>query len=244
MFDLTGRRAIVTGAGSGIGIHITEQLMKAGAAVVAADLDPAGAPDGALQVTCDVSETNQVSQLVATAQKHLGGVDFLFSNAGIGSTTSILDATPEEWDRVFAVNARGTFLGAKFVLPQMLAQRHGVIINTASVAGMVGLRDRASYCASKGAVIALTRQIAVQYAGTGIRCNCVSPGTVDSPWVNRLLAEADDPAIALKALVARQPIGRLGDPKEIASAALYLASDEAEFITGVSLVIDGGLTAA
>jgi len=244
MLDFTGRRAIVTGAGSGIGIQMTKQLLQAGAEVVAADVDPVGAPDGALHVTCDVSETYQVSQLVATAHEHLGGIDLLFNNAGIGSTTSVIDATPEEWDRVFAVNARGTFLGAKFVLPQMLAQGYGVIINTASVAGMVGLRDRASYCASKGAVIALTKQIAVQYAGTGIRCNCVSPGTVNSPWVNRLLAEGEDPGKALEALIARQPIGRLGEPAEVASAALYLASDEAAFITGISFVIDGGLTAA
>lgn len=244
MPNFIGRRAVVTGAGSGIGAHITEQLLKAGAKVVAADIDPIGAQDAALHVECDVSETDQVVQLVAIAHEHLGGIDLLFNNAGVGSTTSVLDATPEEWDRVFAVNARGTFLGAKFVLPHMLAQGYGVIINTASVAGMVGLRDRASYCASKGAVIALTKQIAVQYAGTGIRCNCVSPGTVDSPWVSRLLAEADDPGKALEALIARQPIGRLGKPAEIAAAALYLASDDAAFITGASFVIDGGLTAA
>jgi len=244
MFEFTGRRAIVTGASSGIGAHIAEQLLKAGAEVVTADLDPVDAPDAALNVTCDVSEADQVAQLVDTAYEHLGGIDLLFNNAGIGSTTSVLDATPEEWDRVFAVNARGTFLGAKFVLPHMLAQGYGVIINIASVAGMVGLRDRASYCASKGAVIALTKQIAVQYAGTGVRCNCVSPGTVNSPWVKRLLAEADNPGEALAALIARQPIGRLGEPAEVAAAALYLASDDAAFITGASFVVDGGLTAA
>lgn len=244
MPDFTGRRAIVTGAGSGIGKCITEQLLYAGAEVVAADINPIGAQNAALHVTCDVSEIDQFAQLVDTARERLGGIDLLFNNAGIGSTTSVLDATPEEWDRVFAVNARGTFLGTKLVLPYMLDQGYGVIINTASVAGMVGLRDRASYCASKGAVIALTKQIAVQYAGTGIRCNCISPGTVDSPWVNRLLAESDDPETALEALIARQPIGRLGKPEEVAAAALYLASDDASFITGASFVIDGGLTAA
>lgn len=244
MFDFTGRRAIVTGASSGIGAQIAEQLLKAGAEVVTADLNPVTVPQAARHVTCDISNVDQVAQLIRIAHDHLGGIDLLFSNAGVGSTTSVVDATVEEWDRVFAVNARGTFLCAKFVLPHMLAQGYGVIINIASVAGMVGLRDRASYCASKGAVIALTKQIAVQYAGTGIRCNCVSPGTVNSPWVNRLLADAENPREALASLIARQPIGRLGEPGEIAAAALYLASDEAAFITGTSFVVDGGLTAA
>jgi NAD(P)-dependent dehydrogenase (short-subunit alcohol dehydrogenase family) len=125
----------------------------------------------------------------------------------------------------------------------MLEQGSGVIVNTASVAGLVGLRDRAAYCASKGAVIAFTRQVAVQYAGTGVRCCCICPGTVDSPWVGRLLAEADDPEQRRRELVARQPIGRLGSPEEVAKAALYVASDDAAFMTGTALVLDGGLTA-
>lgn len=172
-----------------------------------------------------------------------GRLDVMCNNAGTGSTTSPLDCTAQEWDRVFAVNAQGVFFGVKHALPPMLAQGSGSIVNTASVAGLVGLRDRTSYCASKGAVIALTEQVAIQYAGTGVRCNCVSPGTVDSPWVGRLLGAADDPAAARAALVARQPLGRLGLPREIACAVMYLASDEAGFVTGTDLVIDGGLTA-
>jgi NAD(P)-dependent dehydrogenase (short-subunit alcohol dehydrogenase family) len=125
----------------------------------------------------------------------------------------------------------------------MLEQGNGVIINTASVAGMVGLRDRAAYCASKGAVIAFTRAVAIQYAGTGIRCNAICPGTVDSPWVQRLLEQSDDPEQRRAELVARQPMGRLGQPAEIARAAVYLASDDAAFVTGSELVLDGGLTA-
>ena len=129
------------------------------------------------------------------------------------------------------------------MLPGMLAQGSGAIVNTASVAGLVGLRDRAAYCATKGAVISLTKQVAVQYAGTGVRCNCVCPGTVDSPWVGRLLDGAEDPEATLAALVARQPLGRLGRPDEVAKAALYLASDDAAFVTGSALVIDGGIVA-
>ena len=144
---------------------------------------------------------------------------------------------------MFSVNVRGVFLGTKHALPHMLSAGRGSIVNTASIAGLVGLRDRSAYCASKGAVIAFTRQVALQYAGTGVRCNCVCPGTVDSPWVGRLLDEAEDPAVARAALTARQPVGRLGTPEEIAKAVLYLASDDASFVTGSAMVIDGGLTA-
>jgi NAD(P)-dependent dehydrogenase (short-subunit alcohol dehydrogenase family) len=190
-----------------------------------------------------VSREEDVAGLFATAVRETGRVDIVCNNAGIGSTKDVASCTVEEWDRLFAVNARGVFLGCKYGVRQMLAQTGGVIVNTASVAGMVGLRDRAAYCASKAAVIGLTKQVAVQYASRGIRCNCVCPGTVDSPWVGRLLDEAEDPAAAREALVARQPLGRLAEPAEIAAAICYLASDEAAFVTGSTLVIDGGLLA-
>lgn len=239
-----GRRAVVTGAGSGIGRELTRLLLVEGASVVGVDTDVAGVPDGAIAVRADVSDKADVMRFAATAQERLGGVDILFNNAGIGSTATVLDTSVNEWERVFAVNVRGVFLGIKHVLPGMLAQGGGVIVNTASAAGLVGLPNRAAYCASKGAVIALTRQVAVQWAAAGIRCNCICPGTVDSPWVGRLLAETDDPAERRAELVARQPMGRLGDPAEIAKSALYLASDDAAFVTGTALVIDGGITAA
>lgn len=239
-----GRTAIVTGAGSGIGFEVAARLRDGGARVFAADVDPSGAPEGCEAIHVDVSNEAQVARMVSDAIAATGRIDVLVNNAGIGSTADVARCSPAEWERVFAVNVHGVFLGCHHAVPHMLEQGGGVIVNTASIAGMVGLPDRAAYCASKGAVIALTRQIAVQYAGRGIRCNCVCPGTVDSPWVGRLLAEADDQGVARSVLIARQPMGRLGRPAEIADAICYLASDDAAFITGSALVIDGGLTAA
>lgn len=238
-----GRTVVVTGAGSGIGWEMARLFRAEGAEVVAGDLTADDVPDGCTGVAVDVSSATDVERLIATAVRRTGRLDVLCNNAGIGSTADAVTCSEQEWDRVFAVNCRGVFLGTKYALPHMLAQRSGVIVNTASVAGMIGLKDRAAYCASKGAVIAFTKQVAVQYAGTGVRCNCVCPGTVDSPWVGRLLEESEDAEERRRQLVARQPIGRLGEPVEIARAALYLASDDSAFMTGSELVLDGGITA-
>jgi NAD(P)-dependent dehydrogenase (short-subunit alcohol dehydrogenase family) len=238
-----GRSVVVTGAASGIGFEMARLFMQEGARVVAADLRPDGVPGGSTPFAVDVSDPGQVVAMIAFALAEHGGVDVLCNNAGIGSTSDPVSCPPEEWDRVFAVNARGVFLGTKYVLPSMLERGSGVIVNTASVAGLIGLRDRAAYCASKGAVVAFTKAVAVQYAGTGVRCNCICPGTVDTPWVQRLVDSSGDPAAARAGLVARQPMGRLGEPVEIAKAALYLASDDAAFVTGEALVIDGGMVA-
>ncbi|MHB8508148.1 MAG: SDR family NAD(P)-dependent oxidoreductase [Candidatus Dormibacteria bacterium] len=238
-----GRTCVVTGAGSGIGQALCSKLRDAGARVFGADLDPSGVPDGCVSHRVDVTSEAEVAAMVAAAVDAFGSLDVLCNNAGIGSTHSVVDTSVEEWEQVFAVNVRGVFLGCKHGLRRMLDQGGGVIVNTASIAGLVGLRDRAAYCASKGAVVSLTKQVALQYSDRGIRCNCVCPGTVDSPWVGRLLEEAGDPEAARAALVARQPMGRLGTPEEIASAIYYLASDAAAFMTGSALVIDGGLLA-
>lgn len=242
MTSFAGRTVLITGAASGIGWEIARQFHAEGATVYSADRAPDTAPTGTRALRLDVSEASAVAAAIDRVVAETGRLDVLCNNAGYPSTTNAVDCSPEEWDRVFAVNVRGVFLGTHHALPVMLRQGDGVIINTASVAGLVGLPDRAAYCASKGAVIAFTRQVAVQYAGTGVRCNSLCPGTVDSPWVGRLLDAAPDPEQARRTLVGRQPMGRLGQPAEVAAAALYLASDAAAFITGAEIAVDGGWT--
>ena len=196
---------------------------------VAAELE-----ERATDVQLDVRDEEAVREV--TRDVHV-----LANIAGIGSTTAATETPLDVWEDVFAVNARGTFLCCKHAIPGMVERGGGSIVNMASVAGLVGLRNRAAYCASKGAVIALTRALAVDHVGHGVRVNAVCPGTVDSPWVRRLVEEVGE---SLDALRARQPLGRLGTPDEIAEAVLYLASDDAAFVTGTAFVIDGGLTAA
>jgi NAD(P)-dependent dehydrogenase (short-subunit alcohol dehydrogenase family) len=188
----------------------------------------------ATPVTLDVRDEQAVRRVAAD-------LDVLANVAGIGSTTTAPETALDTWEDVFAVNARGTFLCCKHAIPSMVARGGGSIVNMGSVAGLVGLRNRAAYCASKGAVIALTRALAIDHVADGVRVNAVCPGTVDSPWVRGLV---DDAGESLDALRARQPMGRLGVPDEIAAAVLYLASDDAGFVTGTAFVIDGGLTAA
>jgi NAD(P)-dependent dehydrogenase (short-subunit alcohol dehydrogenase family) len=236
-----GRRALVTGAGSGIGEAVARNLHAEGADVVLADavgerVDALAGELGARAraLTLDVRE----EEAVAPA---MGELDVLVNVAGVGSTTSAPDTPLQVWENVFAVNARGTFLCCKHAIPGMVERGGGAIVNIASVAGLVGLPNRAAYCASKGAVIALTRALAIDHVRQGVRVNAVCPGTVDSPWVRRLVEDAGE---SLDALRARQPMGRLGTTEEVARAVLYLASDDAAFVTGSGLVIDGGLTAA
>ena len=242
MTRFQGKRAAVTGAGSGIGEAVARALHAEGADVTLADVS-----DGAGRVAADLGDGRATSVRLdvrdeANVAAALGGeIDVLVNVAGIGSTTSAPDTPLEVWEDVFAVNARGTFLCCRQVIPGMAARGGGSIVNVASVAALVGLRNRAAYCASKGAVLALTRALAVDHVANGIRVNAVCPGTVDSPWVRRLVEDVGE---SIDALTARQPMGRLGAPAEVADAILYLASEQAAFVTGTGMVIDGGLTMA
>jgi NAD(P)-dependent dehydrogenase (short-subunit alcohol dehydrogenase family) len=236
---LAGRTALVTGAGSGIGAAVARRLAAEGARVILADLSFAAVDELARELgpearalQLDVRDEEQVAPAMVE-------LDVLVNVAGIGSTTNAPETPLAVWEDVFAVNARGTFLCCKHAVPGMAARGGGAIVNVASVAALVGLRNRAAYCASKGAVVALTRALAVDHVADGIRVNAVCPGTVDSPWVRRLVEDAGE---SLDALRARQPLGRLGTTEEIADAVEYLVS--AEFATGTVLVVDGGLTAA
>ncbi|HEY8685865.1 MAG TPA: SDR family oxidoreductase [Chloroflexota bacterium] len=250
---LAGKNALITGGGSGIGRAMALAFVAEGARVFVADMRGDDAEETVLQVQqaggdaaafqADVSLSAEVQAMIGACLDRFTRIDVLCNNAGIGSTQSVVDTPEDLWEAVFAVNVRGMFLCCKYALPHMIEAGGGVIVNTASVAGLVGLKNRAAYCASKGAVVSLTRAMAVDHVQQKIRCNCICPGTVDSPWIGRLLDAAPDPAAERAALVARQPMGRLGTPEEVARAAVYLASDDADFVTGSALVIDGGLTA-
>jgi NAD(P)-dependent dehydrogenase (short-subunit alcohol dehydrogenase family) len=237
----TDKRALVTGAASGIGEATARLLHAEGAEVVLADVDTAHLESLAAELgdraTARVLDVRDEAQVAPAA----ADLDVLVNVAGIGSTHDAPGTPLEVWEDVFAVNARGTFLCCKHAIPGMRERGGGAIVNVSSVAALVGLKNRAAYSASKGAVVALTRALAVDHVGDGIRVNAVCPGTVDSPWVRRLVEEVGE---SLDSLRARQPMGRLGTTEEIAEAIAYLASDAAAFVTGSVLVIDGGLTAA
>ncbi|HTO71325.1 MAG TPA: SDR family oxidoreductase [Myxococcota bacterium] len=240
MLAMEGLVALVSGAGSGIGLATLEALRDEGARVAAFDLAPPPAREGVLPLRGDVTDQASVDAAVAAAVERFGGIDVLVNNAGIGAQGSVEENELAEWQRVFDVNVFGMVRLARACLPHLRRSRHPAIVNVASIVSWTGLPKRACYGASKGAVYALTLAMAADHAAEGIRVNCVCPGTVDTPWVGRLLAQAPDPTAARANLVARQPIGRLGTAEEIAVAIAFLVSPAAGYVTGSALQIDGG----
>ena len=251
-FRLDGRHALVTGGASGIGEATVKELVRAGASVWIADINLpaaealASAVGSAKALHLDVTSLESIAAAVARLER----LDILVNNAGIGHVGSIENTEPEDFDRLFNVNVRSVYMVTRASLPLLFAatQHHqavGAIVNIGSVSGMVGIRQRFAYCMTKGAVLSMTRQLAVEYPKT-LRVNAVCPGTVQTPFVEGYLEKfhKDNKEEMRAELRARQPIGRLGEPQEVASLVRYLASDEAAFVNGSCVTIDGGWTAA
>ena len=247
---LAGKVALITGGASGIGQATVLLFAREGAAVSVVDLDEAGGQaivqmivgEGgqAIFVRCDVSQATDCQRAVQQTVEELGGLDILFNNAGIIRRVSVLETSEEEWDRVMAVNVKAIFLLSKYAVPIMAQAGGGVIINTASGWGLVGGRKAAAYCASKGAVVLLTKAMALDHGEQNIRVNCICPGDTDTPMLRDEAQQLGESYEGFLAEAAQRPLQRVGQPEDIAQAALYLASDASSFVTGTALVVDGG----
>ena len=233
--------AIVTGGASGIGAAVVRRLLAGGARVAVLDLDIATASSESFAVVADVGDDASVRDAVAKAAAELGGIDIVVNNAGIGAQGTVEENDDDEWARVLNINVTGMVRVTRAALPHLRESEHAAIVNVSSIVATAGLPSRVLYSASKGAVAAMTRAMAADYVRQGIRVNAVSPGTADTPWVQRLLSVAADPEAERAALEARQPHGRLVSPDEIADAVAYLASPRSGSTTGTSLSVDGGV---
>jgi NAD(P)-dependent dehydrogenase (short-subunit alcohol dehydrogenase family) len=236
--ELDGLVAVVTGGGSGIGLAVARLLAAQGARVAVLDLEPG---EDFLGLRADVTDDASVQSAVQTVAQRLGGIDILVNNAGIGAIGTIADNPDDQWHRVFDVNVVGMVRVTRAALPWLRRSAHAAVVNTCSIAATAGLPQRALYSATKGAVLSLTLAMAADHVGEGIRVNCVNPGTTDTPWIARLLEQADDPVAERAALAARQPMGRLVNAAEVAAGIAYLASPAAASVTGTALAIDGGM---
>jgi NAD(P)-dependent dehydrogenase (short-subunit alcohol dehydrogenase family) len=238
MAEFSGLVAVVTGGGSGIGLATARLLAERGANVAVLDLKPG--PEF-LGLAVDVTDDGSVRPAIDTVSERLGGIDILVNNAGVGAIGTVADNPDDEWHRVLDVNVVGMVRMTRAALPHLRRSAHAAIVNTCSVAALAGLPQRALYSATKGAVLSLTLAMAADHVHEGIRVNCVNPGTADTPWVGRLLDQADDPVAERAALERRQPMGRLVTAEEVAAGIVYLASPAAASVTGTALAIDGGM---
>jgi NAD(P)-dependent dehydrogenase (short-subunit alcohol dehydrogenase family) len=252
MRTLEGKAAIVTGAASGIGRATAGLFAERGAKVVAADWNEAAGREAVEEIRqgggeavfrhADVSQARDVERMVRFAVETYGRLDILVSNAAVQILGQLTETSEEDWDRLHSVNLKGVFLCSKYAIPEMIKGGGGSVVNVASVLGLVGDPDLAAYCAAKGGVIALTKAAAMGYGPKGVRVNCICPGDVNTPMVQEYFAKEPDPEMARQRVNAHYALRRIAEPREVAEAAAYLASDASSFMTGSVLVVDGGLT--
>jgi NAD(P)-dependent dehydrogenase (short-subunit alcohol dehydrogenase family) len=245
---LEGAVAIVTGAAGGIGSAVVKQLRQAGVAVVAEDLDPAVEElsvedDRVVALQGDSARTEIAREAVQLALTRFGRLDVVVNNAGRFLLKPIVDTTDDEWDGLMTTNVRSVFVHCREALPQLIASDRGAIVNVSSISGVIGLPAQGAYCATKGAIAQITRQLAIEHASDGVRVNAVAPGAVDTAFVDEALKGAPDPAAARSDIAASHPLGRMASAEEIARVMVFLASPQSSFMTGAVVMADGGFTA-
>jgi len=247
---LQNKVALITGAGAGIGEATAILFAEQGARVVLADRNYALAAavaerigNNAFALEVDVAKAEQVQAMVERTVEHFGGIDILVNNAGFGCLGTVVSLDEDAWDSVIDVNLKGVYLCSKYAIPELVKRGGGAVVNLASTISVVGIKDRAAYVAAKGGVAALTRAMALDHSAEGIRVNSVAPGVINSSYYDKMFQQVPDPEAFRKALEARSPLNKMGDPLDIANMILFLASDDSKFATGAMFTVDGGYTA-